>query len=431
LTPWFHQKGTLEGLRRVVETYNTPGMEPLALAFLVGVGSPLLQLLDAPQVKGGVVHLVSNQSGSGKTSAQMAINSMFGTPTKMLMTEKDTFNAKMQAMGMFNSICVTIDEITAMESREVSELVYSATTGRGKHRMEAQSNKLRVNNSSWCMFTVTSANSVLSDVLMSHKAAVEGELKRLLELRVDKHSADVPRELVARFNDLDNHYGIAGPVFIQYVVSNYESLSNRLKALHERLVVMHKFDRTDRFYTAMLACAAPAARILRRLELANLDAKRILDVGIETAKGSKITAETAAGSTRSMALEALSSFIADNYNNMLVIDGLPSSDGTPKATITQPKGALRLRYEPDTDELSVVAADLRIYFVKRRIDMRASISEFEAIGALRKGKDGSPTISKRLAAGAQNAGLRGAPARCYVFDAAKLGMQVLPDGERA
>lgn len=421
LAPWFEQKGSLDVWRDIISTYNTPGMEPLGFAFLVGAGSPLLQLLDAPQVKGGVLHLVSNESGSGKTSAQLAINSLFGDPSRMLLGEKDTANAKVQTMGMFNSIAVTIDEITAMEPAEISDLVYGATEGRGKHRMESQANRLRVNHATWCLFTITSGNAVISDALLANKTAAEGELKRLVELRAHKLDSDVPREAVLKFNELGRNYGLAGPIYIQYVVNNYDAVAQALKAVHERIVQAHGFDRSDRFYTAQLACASMAGKLLKDLGLIDLDVRRILQYGLDAIKGAKDTAETSTGAPATMALETLTKFITDNYSNTLVI----KSDGSGEAAITQPKGALRIRYEPDTKELVILAADLRNYFVSRRVDFRHSIKEFLRMGAL-KTKDGSPTINRRLSAGAQNSSLRGAPARCYVFDAEVLGMQTLP-----
>ena len=422
MAPWFHSKGSLETWKDIIATYNTPGFEPLAFAFLVGAGSPLLQLLDSPQVKGGVVHLVSNESGSGKTSVQMAINSLFGHPKEMLLGERDTANAKIQTMGMFNSIAVTIDEITAMEPAEISDLVYGATDGRGKHRMESQSNKLRVNHSTWCLFTITSGNAVISDALLVNKTASEGELKRLIELRANKMSNEVSREAVQRFNDLGHNFGTAGPIYIQHVVTNYVALSEQLKDNHEAIVVKYGFDRTDRFYTAQIACAAMAGRLLNYLGLTALDVDRILAYGISAVKASKTTAEVSTGTPTTMALEVLSRFVADNYSNTLVI----KSEANGEAAITQPKGALRIRYEPDTQELIVLAADLRSYFVSRRVDFRNSIAEFTKMGALKLGRDGAPAVTRRLAAGSQNSSLRGAPARCYVFNTAKIGLQTLP-----
>jgi hypothetical protein len=425
IVPWFAPKGTLEVWKQIISTYNTPGMEPLAFAFLVGAGSPLLQLLNSDQVRGGVVHLVSNGSGSGKTSVQMAINSLFGNPKQLLLLEDDTYNSKIHSLGLRNSICVTVDEITNMSPAEISEFVYSATSGRGKHRMEAQSNKLRVNHSSWCLFSVTSGNAVLSDQLLANKSAAEGELKRLVELRVPMPEKDVSREMVRIFNQLGSNYGTAGPMYIQHIVSNYQVISLQMAAIHERLVSQQGFDRTDRFYTAILTCATMAGKILKELGLADFDLHRILAKAMATVRGSKHTAEASAGSPNTMALETLSGFINEHQNGMLVI----KSEKSNEAEIRTPTGPLRMRYEPDTQELIIIASELRNYFTARRVDVRSSVQEFIKMRALKPALNGEPTQSRRPASGIRNSSLRGAPVRCYVFNAPLLGLQDLVSDE--
>jgi len=232
---------------------------------------------------------------------------------------------------------------------------------------------------------------------------------------------------VARFNELEQHYGVAGPVYIQYIVSNYDEIAQRLKTMHEDIVIKYGFDRTDRFFTAMLACAVMAGMLLKRLNLVELDLQRIVSYGISAVKGAKTTAETSSGSPTTLALEALAGFISENISNTLVI----KSEASGEASVQEPRGALRMRYEPDSRELVIIAADLRNYFVTRRIDMKASVQEFIQMGALKVSRDGSPTISRRPAAGAGSSSISGAPVRCYVFDSVKLGVQPLLQGSNS
>ena len=176
LAPLFHSKGDIESWRKIVDFYNRPGMEAHAFGFLVGLGSPLLKLLNSTQVRGAVLNLVSNGSGTGKTTVQMAINSIFGHPTELLMEAKDTPASRYQRLGTLNSICMTVDELTNASGEQLSALVYGSTSGRAPHRMEASTNKLRANHTTWCSVTVTSSNAVMADALAAHRTAVEGEL---------------------------------------------------------------------------------------------------------------------------------------------------------------------------------------------------------------------------------------------------------------
>jgi hypothetical protein len=421
----YHLRGSLEEWQKIIKIYSTPGFEPMAFAFLVGAGSPLLHMMNSPQVKGGVVHLVSSQSGSGKTTVQMAINSIFGHPVSLLQTKEDTYNAKVHLIGVNNSICTTIDEITNMAPTDISGLVYSATSGRGKHRMEAQANKLRDNHTTWCGFTVTSGNAVLSDQLTNSKAASDGELHRLLELRVYRPSKDVPQKVSDLFSSLSDHYGLAGPVYAKYLVNNYAAVQNALRELHTKLVEENKFSRADRFHTAMLACALMAGTILRKLKLVDLMDARVVDYAIRTVRNKDLPIILDDSTDTTKGLAVIANYLNDNINNMLVINSTAAQNAMrrmPEAPLAEPKGALRIRYHPDTKELIIPTSRLNEQLITHRIDVKPLMAQLAAEGSLWAHPDtGVYTKNIRLGAGAQ-LGNAGVPQTCYVFNAAKLGL---------
>lgn len=418
LAPLFHQKGSLEGWKTVINFYDRPGLELHAFAFFVGAGAGLMQLLNSQQIRGAVLNLVSNTSGTGKTTLQMAINSIYGDPKELLMTKRDTMNAKFHNLGMLNSICLTVDEVTNSSPEELSILVYGATSGRAAHRMEAQSNKLRNNKTTWCTVMVTSSNAVITEALLANKAAADGEIKRIIDLHIptpygiDKQVSD------SVFRLLSDNYGLAGPIFIQHVVANREAIAKELADLQERLDEKLKFSRSDRFYSALLAVGMLAARIMERLNLHNINVSRVF-AAAENVIGDMIEKpETVVGNSNTLALEALSQFLTLNISNTLVIN----SEASNGAAIELPRGPLRVRYEPDSQDLVIVASDLRNFFVERRVDFRSSLEEFVRIGALCT----TQPITRRPAAGAHGA-LKGAPTRCYVFNAERLGMATLQE----
>ena len=420
MAPLFHQKGTLEGWREIINFYRHPGMELHAFAFFAGAGSALLQLLNNQQVRGAVVNLVSNGSGTGKTTVQMAINSLYGHPSELLMTQRDTLNAKFHNLGMLNSICMTVDEITNESPEGLSHLVYGATTGRAAHRMEAQSNKLRSNRTTWCTIMVTSSNAVISEALQAHKAASDGELKRVIDLHMPTPSGVAKDESDRVFRELGSNYGVAGPIFIQYVVSNRAALAREMQDLQAELDNFMEMHRSDRFYSSVLTCGALAGRIMHRLGLHNLDMEKIMAVACAAVSSTKDASATAVGSQGTVALETLSKFITQNMSNTLVIN----SEASNTASVEMPKGPLRIRYEPDTKEMVIIASELRSFFVSNRVDFRGSIQTFADSGVLKRDKGGATAVTRRPAAGAHGS-LKGAPCRCYVFDAEKLGLQPL------
>lgn len=424
MAPLFHQKGSLPEWTKIINFYNRPGMEAHAFAFLVGAGSPLLQLLNSTQVRGAVLNLVSNKSGTGKTTVQMAINSLFGHPTELLMEAKDTAAARFHRLGTLNSICMTVDELTNATGEQLSHLVYGSTSGRAPHRMEAQSNRLRNNNTTWCSFTVTSSNAVMSEALSSHKSAVEGELKRVIDLHIKAPGDDIPKdETDALFGSLAANYGVAGPVLTQYIVTHRDSVAALLQDMQAKIDKEAKLERSDRFYSAVLAVAMSVARIGNALKLWSLDEARIYEYAIKAVAVVKESNRETVGSPETLATETLAKYISDNISNALVINA-KGAPGLPTAPLMTPKGQLKLRYEPNTDELTIVASDLRAYFVDRRVDFKASLQTFVESGALVHVPGAKElTVVRRIAAGA--VGSMSAPAtRCYVFRGAVLGLDM-------
>jgi hypothetical protein len=424
MAPLFHQKGSLDEWAKIVNFYNRPGMEGHAFAFLVGAGSPLLQLLNSTQVRGAVLNLVSNKSGTGKTTVQMAINSIFGHPTELLMEAKDTSAARFHRLGTLNSICMTVDELTNATGEQLSHLVYGSTSGRAPHRMEAQSNRLRNNNTTWCSFTVTSSNAVMSDALASHRSAVEGELKRVIDLHIKAPGDEIPKEETdALFGALANNYGVAGPLLAQYLVMYRDDTATLLQEMQMKIDREAGLERSDRFYSAVLAVAMSVAKIGNRLKLWALDEDRIYAYAIKAVQNVKESNRDTVGSTETLAIETLAKYISDNISNALVINSRKSGDAPPAPSLS-PKGSLKMRYEPNTDELTIIAADLRAYFVGRRVDFKASMQSFADSGALIHMPGAKDfTLVRRIAAGA--VGSMGAPAtRCYVFKGEALGLDM-------
>lgn len=414
----FKPTGSLEEWKQVANFYNNPGLEPHAFALFVAFGSPLLKFLGGNVVKGAQVHLKHNGSGSGKSTAQMVANSVFGHPDDLLMKKEDTYASKMHMLGMMNSLVFTVDEITNEKAEILSDYAYGFTSGRGKHRMEAQTNKLRSNSTTWCNFTITSGNASVVDALQQHKSTADGELRRVLEIAVQTYTGHSKAEIDVVFGKLNDNYGVAGPIYIQYILENLPAVQDALYRMQAKIDKELALDQTDRYYSCLLTCAFVGAKIAQSLKLHDIEIKRVYRAAVEFTQQARISTRNEVGDLLLVAQETLASFINENVNNALVINHPVKGGSIPSAPIQSPKGQLKMRYEPDTKELIVTVAEFRKHFSARQVDVKESLARMARAGIV---KNDGKSITVRIGAGAIGS-LSGLAVRCYIFDGETIGI---------
>ena len=417
MAPKLMAKGTLAKWSTIANFYDRPGMEAHALSLAFGFGAPLLRLIGGMEVRGAAINLMSNKSGTGKTTAQMVINSIFGHPSELLMKKTDTGVSKMQWLGTLNSMAATMDEVTNYGDEELSELIYDIPQGRGKNRMESQTNKLRVNNTSWMTFVIMSSNSSLYDKLTRLKNTSDGELRRLIELRVNRPADISKQESDLIFGALADNYGVAGPVFIQYVMQNREKVIAQLKKIQSRIDNDLSLTQADRFYSIVLACAFTGISIAVKLGLCAISISRVYTYALHVITDIRADIIAPAADNTLAAQETLTTYVNENLNNALVINGARTL-GNLSAPTQSPRGPLRIRYEPDTRELWIPAAALKDYFVSRQVDFQQAIRELADRKVL---KNGGAAMTKRIGAGAIGS-FDAMGIRCYCIDGIAVGL---------
>ena len=412
LAPMLTANGSLEKWTEMVNFYNRPGMEGHALGVFTGFGAPLLRLVGGIDVRGATINLISNKSGTGKTTAQMVANSIFGHPSELLLKMTDTSMSKVQWLGMMNSMLVTIDEVTNVGDDVLSEFIYEVPQGRGKHRMEAQFNRLRANFINWITMVLTSSNSSLYDKLIRSKNTPDGELRRLLEFHIDRPSNINKEESDKVFSALNYNYGLAGPVFIQYVLRNQHELQKLFAAVQHRIDKSLGLDQSDRFYSKILTAIFSGARIAKSLGLHDIDINRVFAYAINSVQSIKREVIAPVADSVMTVNEALSTFINENVAYTLIVNSQKRGEPIPVPINQHFRGPVKMRYEPDTKELWIAASALRDYFVERQVDIRQAMRTLTQNGVL---KNEGVTITKRIGAGALGSFATGG-VRCYCVD---------------
>lgn len=403
----YHAEGELREWKKAFNMMVGDEFGAHGFALMTAFGAPLLKFTG---VKGAMISLVNDKSGTGKTTILKLINSVWGHPTEALLHQKDTMMSKIHRIGVLNNLPATLDELTNMPAAELSDIIYSVTDGKGKNRMEASANKERTNTTRWATLAVCTGNAFISDKLAAYKAASEGEQMRLIEILIGlahNPNADSLMELVHR------NYGMAGEVYIQYVVAN---LSSVIDLIHKTADVFAKAvdaPSKERFWVNTVAVNIAGGVIAQKLGLHDYNMKAIFRWAVEHFKGARQDVAEAVVSSQDM----LGEFINANYSSYLIIDKTKVNPITGNNVVKNVSNKVVARFERDTSTLYVTKSEFRKFCVERQIGVKAALNSLSGSCKF-KGDQ-----KKRMATGT---GVSSPPVEAYVFYAPN--MDDLEDG---
>jgi len=367
--------GSFDKWKSVAALYGQPGMEPHAFAALSAFGAPLLRFLNQT---GAVINLYNPRSGTGKTTILNFINSVYGHPKELRMKKDDTINGRLMWVGILNNLPATMDELTNMSSKEFSDFLYALSNGKGKERMQASTNELRENNTTWQTITVSTSNAAFTEKLTTLKGHPEGELMRLFEY---------PINLVETVNSADakhlfdhvlmENYGHAGPLYIQYVVSNMELVERWCAQIQAKIDREAQLEPKERFWSANVAVNIVGGLIARRLGIIDWD----IDAIYHWACGCILDLRKEANTPLSGVEQIVGDYLYRNMQSILVIDGLADRrSGMQPLPKREPKGNLTVRIEPDTKLLYLAAKPFKEFCVEFQVNYNETVRKLSEKG---------------------------------------------------
>ena len=396
--------GSFEKWQEVFNLYGTLGLEPHAFAALTGFGAPLFKFLGQ---RGAMLNVIHPSSGTGKTTILHMANSIWGSPDGLCCVKEDTLNAKILRLGMYNNLPYTVDEMTNMEHKEFSALVYNITQGRGKDRVKASSNELRHNATSWQTMALCSSNSSFYEKMGVAKSSPDGELMRLVEYKIDYTDALDPFVAKDMFDHqlMDNH-GHAGRIYATWLVKNYEEAKRITLNTQAKLDRELKLLPRERFWSAVLAANLAGGTIAKKIGLIDWDMPRVYDWACNMLVGLREDVEP----PRNNAIEIVGDFIRRNTQNILVVnDGADMRSHMPAAPILEPRAELMIRWEPDTKKMFIAAAPFKKDCADIQVNYKETLRQLKEQGIMKeKGR-----VYKRINKGMK---LEGPPIYCLEFD---------------
>lgn len=331
-------KGDINVWKQAFGLYNRDGYEPWAFMAMLGFGAPLLRFFH--DYKGVIVDLYG-PSGSGKSTATKFAASIFGSPKQNILRLDDTSVSKFKVLGTYHNLPVTLDEITNIHPKELSQFAYSVTEGREKRRM-SQDATLRSDSQEWHTLILASSNAKIMDKLTMAKGNAAAEQYRVFEMHApDKKDGITKQEADAATDILLHNHGVAGHVYAHHLVTNQEDIKNKVHQVAAMINQQAGLENRERFWSAVLSVGIVGAAITRELKLHDYDVMKLMQWGIaHIGKMRGVVKESMAN-----AVEILGQFTGAQAGNVLVTGKVIIGDA---AIVKEPRGELTIRHDMES-----------------------------------------------------------------------------------
>lgn len=371
--------GTMEEWKKIPQFYKRHNLLWGQFALCLGFGATLMKF--APLgANNGLVNFWTPHSGAGKTTVQMAVNSLWGKPLKQLLDKKSSDNPRFRVAGWRHSLPICIDEITNIQDYALSDLLFNFSEGCEKLRMTSNGD-LR-ESGTWNTITITSANTNIVDKMLSFSEQRDAEIKRAIDIEIplSNISKDEANDLLRTMNA---NYGHAGREFIQHLL-NSPRLLDAIPTLIDKWTSKHSVSQDERFWEHTVAVAIIAGTMAKQFGLIDFDMKEIEQYALQKInemRRSLLTSQTHGNAT-------FSDYLSESLKNSVVVTGKKPDNMSPDIPLhlsnyikRVPMGSdLDVRIELDTNTVYVRCAALREWCKERKIIPRTLLSQLAVDG---------------------------------------------------
>lgn len=350
-------RGTLDEWRRVIQLLIAKQEWDILAIAAAGFGSVFMEF---SQYNGFMFHVGATNSGTGKSVACKVAASIWGDPELYPISSESSLIAMQMRMGFLRNLPLVMEEMTTKFKTEPEffpKFVLDVSRGQGKERAEAGNNKERVNNTTWKMIVIANSNTHQLDYLTaSRKTHSEGELRRMLELIIEKKmqwSSEEKRQLSL----INKNCGVAGPALVKWMTANMDVCQGLYDEALTFVRDVMGFSDDERF------CEGAIAAIVAALNAACSKYAGVVDIPvipvIESYRRMLDKQRQAVNKSVKSAQDILNGYIRENYHKFIIVryvknrlstevDGKPVEDGTPRGDVVG-----RIEHHDANDEVSL------------------------------------------------------------------------------
>lgn len=370
--------GSLVEWSRAANELYTSGLEAHSFALLASFASPLMSC-HVESEGGAVIAMVSNQSGTGKSTVLDAVASVWGNRSALEMTNRDTEISRAISLGVLHNLPVVLDELRFRDPETTRDFITMFTVGKDKTRAN-RDGTLQQNNYRWQTILVGGSNYSLVDLL-------ETDATNALALRVFEFSADAQfidkKKGDALRRELVRNAGWAGDAYVKALLQpgNIEFIQQTIPKWSSEIYDVCKLQREHRFWVRTTVSILIAAVIVRQLGILEFSVERIREWILQKLSSKVRGSQGISDQTPST---VLGSFLSQHALDTLTVSGPAGRGASVVQVIREERRNLYIRAEESSGLLYIDRDIYKKWLYKHGFNREENIEELKRIGVITK-----------------------------------------------
>lgn len=261
----FTPQGGREAWVELARYLTAESRHAVTAGILSAFASPLITYTG---VNGCVLALVSDKSGTGKSTALRTAQAVWGDPRRGVNALDDTPLSVANRMGKLNNLPAFWDELRMREQVEKFViLMFQVSQGKERSRLTSQIQTRHVGT--WNTLITVASNESITDHVRHLVHGTDAGLLRVFEVAVPY--LDRKRDIDSLSASLDKNFGHIGTEYAQWLVTNYEHISPLLEKVKTSFCTKVNADSAERFWVATCTALLTSAIICNKLKFTSID----------------------------------------------------------------------------------------------------------------------------------------------------------------
>lgn len=261
----FTSQGDREPWIGLAKYLTSENRHAITAGILSAFAAPLIRFTG---VNGCVLALVSDKSGTGKSTALRTAQAVWGDPRRGVNALDDTPLSVANRMGKLNNLPAFWDELRMKEQVEKFVLLMFQVS-QGKERSRLRSNITTQHVGTWNTLITVASNESITDHVRHLVHGTDAGLLRVFEVTVPylQRRQDIDAMAAA----LDNNFGVIGGEYAEWMVANHQKISPLLEKVKRSFSEKVHADSAERFWVATCSTLLAAASITNRMGWTAID----------------------------------------------------------------------------------------------------------------------------------------------------------------